>query len=780
MANAVPLSLEVLACFVLSIALLNRYCDMVSSNIITVVGVFISWFFSFMVIFLLPVDLTSTTYRQCLLDFQSTNGSSTSPIESFSNATSSIPSASLASVTLSPIPQHSTFFQHANSTLDIPQQNSSSLSNITNPCVVPWNYVTSNALTKLWRFIYWTSQFLTWLLLPIMQSFSMAGDFTTIDKLRSAVRANLIYYSSYGAIFTVLLIYVIVRDGLDFANLKVIAISSSNTWGLFLLVILLGYGLVELPRFLINRSRYSQSLNQLYFRISRVNAEKCEAEEKLDDALEEIHQAFAAISNNDTSPLKRYLNQIVDKCPPDWKKRSNVFRRQAAASNAAFDTDRTKAHIYDIKSMARLHRKVIGAVHYHRQISCRWNHLIREVIEWEDIARNQIENNPISARSFKPTLPREQSIINCIYTPRMEWYWKCLLRVWLLRISGYAMAAFSLAVVWSEIAFPISFFSQKLSIFAYFVDEFRVSQDYFYLEVGTELLIGRLSSHRQHRFLTCALNNQPLEQVFSTISIGYLAVCAFYTVFRMKIYNIYYLAPNGQTDEYSLLFSGMLLCRLTAPLCLNYLCLVHRDSHIIKHSKNLETSFTSIMGHLDLIPIVNNGLNVFLPFCISAICLAIYFDFGTHILHGLGFEQFIENDEMTIDWVQTGRELVKREKTKLLRNFDSSTTTYHEMIPPRTQSIDSGPRPITGQNQSAPNFVSEDSPTSLSSSSSGFSRSSLLPKSSQISRENIKPMGQSGREHDHDSSKLEDNIIEIDLESQRRFAKQSGGFFDDV
>ena len=149
----------------------------------------------------------------------------------------------------------------------------------------------------------------------------------------------------------------------------------------------------------------------------------------------------------------------------------------------------------------------------------------------------------------------------------------------------------------------------------------------------------------------------------------------------MKIYNVYYLASNKQTDEYSLSFSGMLVCRLTAPLCLNYLCLVNRDSHFIKHnSSSLETSFTSIMGHLDLIPFINSGLNIFLPFCISAICLALYFDFGTRVLHSLGYEQFIEDDEMTRDLVQTGRELVEREKGKLLRNYESTTGAYHEMV----------------------------------------------------------------------------------------------------
>lgn len=747
MGNALPISLEILACFILSVTLLHRYSDMVNNNIITIVGVFVSWFFSFMVIFMLPADLTSTAHRQCILDYQSAFNTSTTTPSPTDNSTT----------TISIISQHALFTNSTGlstaSPLFIHNDSISSIkdlpisTNITNTCSTPWSYVSDGVLTKLWRFIYWTSQLLTWLILPIMQSYSMAGDFTTLDKLKSAIRANFIYYSSFGAIFIVLLIYVMIKNGIDFANLKVIAISTSNTWGLFLLVVLLGYGLVELPRFLISRSGHSQSLSQQYFRVAKLNAEKCEAEEKLDDALEEIHQAFT-ILGNENNPLRQYLNQIVDKCPPDWKRRSNAFRRQAAASNSTYESGQMKTQHYDIQAMIRLHKKVIKTVHYHRQITCRWNHLIKEVVEWEDVLKNKTANLSTSPRLYKSTLPKERSIIHTLYTPRIEWYWKCVIRVWIFRILGLIFAVFSLAVVWSEIAFPISIFSPKLSIFAYFVDTFQTAQQYFYMEL------------------------------FSTVSIGYLAICAFYTVFHMKIYNIYYLASNSQTDEYSLLFSGMLLCRLTAPLCLNYLCLVHRDSHINKTNTTLETSFTTIMGHLDLIPIVNNGLNIFLPLCISAICSAIYFNFGTHLLHSLGFEQFIENDEMTIDWVQTGRELVKRETVKLLRNYETSTPTYHEMVASTPVYEPSGGYSSnkTSQPTNRSSLEADNSPTSLSSSSSGLSRSSLLPRTQAVSHAHNGSM--ENQTEDQLANRLGDNVIEIDINENS--TKNSIGFFDDV
>ena len=42
---------------------------------------------------------------------------------------------------------------------------------------------------------------------------------------------------------------------LDWDRTKAIAASASNTWGLFVLVLMLGYGLVEVPRNCWNRSQ---------------------------------------------------------------------------------------------------------------------------------------------------------------------------------------------------------------------------------------------------------------------------------------------------------------------------------------------------------------------------------------------------------------------------------------------------------------------------------------------------------------------------------------------
>lgn len=69
-------------------------------------------------------------------------------------------------------------------------------------------------------------------------------------------------------------------------KLKAIASSASNTWGLFLLVLLLGYALVEVPRRLWHNSNISYVLTQSYFKAAKLSSDKCEAEETVDDVLE--------------------------------------------------------------------------------------------------------------------------------------------------------------------------------------------------------------------------------------------------------------------------------------------------------------------------------------------------------------------------------------------------------------------------------------------------------------------------------------------------------------
>jgi hypothetical protein len=64
------------------------------------------------------------------------------------------------------------------------------------------------------------------------------------------------------------------------------------------------------------------------------------------------------------------------------------------------------------------------------------------------------------------------------------------------------------------------------------------------------------------------------------------------------------------------------------------------------------------MGHLDLIPFIARGVNIYFPILIVLLSAATWFRLGTKLLHNIGVEQFIADDAITADAIRNGKALV--------------------------------------------------------------------------------------------------------------------------
>ncbi|XP_018320337.1 LMBR1 domain-containing protein 2 homolog [Agrilus planipennis] len=570
-----PIIFNIVLSFVLSSTTLYRYGNWFRHHVIVTLAVLLAWYFSFLIIFILPLDVISTVFRQCL--------------------------------------EENVSFE-LNSSV-----------NASTICEEPWSHVPEKVFPNLWRTVYWSSQFLTWLIMPMMQSYSKAGDFTIKGKLKSALIDNAIYYGSYLFICGILLIYLALKPGinLDWQKLKAIASSASNTWGLFLLVLLLGYAFVEVPRSLWNNGNLIYVLNHSYFKVAKLSSDKCEAEETVDDVLESLQAITIAVKPGHT--LYQHVETIMQKVPVELKEKMN--RRELP--------DDTPVDAPSEKSLIRLHKQVIKSLQILQRTETRWSILVEKVFELEDIAKNLTSRE----RRFKRMFPKKKNpMTRFFYGSKLEWYWKCILQNYTTRVLALLAATLSVAIVWSE----VTFFNKQpvLSIFAVIVNVAKKNYDYFTIEV------------------------------LSRVVILYFCYCAYSTVLKIRLLNLYYLAPYHQTNEYSLIFSGMMLCRLTPPLCLNFLGLIHMDSHIIK-KQVLETHYTQVMGHMDVIGIISDGFNVYFPMAILAFCLSTYISIGSRVLSLCGFHQFVGDDEITSDLVDEGREIMKREKRKRQRAQES-------------------------------------------------------------------------------------------------------------
>ena len=574
--------------------------------VLVTLAVLITWYFSFLIILIIPLDVSNTIYsntnctsslRENVTEVNTSASTSTSTV-STTTTTTSIASSNTSSDT----------------TPSLIRTKRSGESVVLDVCQEPGSYIPSSVILNLWRVVYWSSQLLTWLLLPIMQSFSQAGEFTVWGKLKSSLWDNMIFYASYLFIAVILLIYIALQPGLhlDWNKLKAIAAAASNTWGLFLLVFMMGYGLVEVPRELWHSSQRGYRLNKAYFKISKLWGERSDAEGSLEDvlvSLETVNKRLAGESGH----LRQLVDVIVSKVPLEMMER--VRRRTRPADSDT--TEVTEARL------AKLHKQVVVAVSGHTRTEAQWREMMDTVYWLEDNQKNTSTNERIFRRQVTTDT-------RTLITPALEWYIRCLLVPWLYKILAVVSVIMSFMVTWSE----VTFFSESptLSLFALFIEAASYNNNYRWIEV------------------------------ICFFTICYMGLCTFYTVFRVRVLNYYYLLP-GNSDSYTLLFSALLLSRLTGPMCLNFLSLIHMDTHVIS-SFNSSTSYTKVMGHMDVVSIVQDGFNVYFPILLVVLTLATYFSLGSRLLSFLGFQQFLEQEDQTGELVEEGRDLVKREKRR--------------------------------------------------------------------------------------------------------------------
>ena len=137
-------------------------------------------YFSLLIIFVIPLDVSSTIYSACSNTSDSlatvTQNSTTTELDlSVSNSTPSTPSGVAYTDNITSLP-------HLNiSTTSFPPEPLSSTAHslkkraTAESCPPPSSLLPDGTLLSLWRVVYWTSQLLTWIVLPLMQSFSQAS-----------------------------------------------------------------------------------------------------------------------------------------------------------------------------------------------------------------------------------------------------------------------------------------------------------------------------------------------------------------------------------------------------------------------------------------------------------------------------------------------------------------------------------------------------------------------------------------------------------------------------
>ena len=182
--------------------------------------------------------------------------------------------------------------------------------------------LTENIIYYGYNVIYWSTFILGWIFIPLMQSYENCGEFTKIEKLKSSLKENLIFYGILLVFGIVILIYSIVNFGVE--NTLMLAKDGSLVFGIIFFFFLLSYSLIKHPKSLYNKLNYSKQIeyyewkaNKFFEKLDEIKYDLINSFFQLNSTIDNINEIdrnneddslgiFKNSKNSSTSPEKEY------------------------------------------------------------------------------------------------------------------------------------------------------------------------------------------------------------------------------------------------------------------------------------------------------------------------------------------------------------------------------------------------------------------------------------------------------------------------------------------
>lgn len=171
-----------------------------------------------------------------------------------------------------------------------------------------------------WRVSYMLTFLLTWFVFPFLMVYVIRGEFSRLKKIWKTIVVNIIYYIAYIVFIAIIIpvIYLLVNNHRD-DNSKVglfdVCYILSTMYGLLLIVFLMSYGMVAVPKYLWKISDYKARIKYLLYHISLI-------EEKLSDLRIELSGIIKDLEILTTTPDIQSQYNII-KGEIDYFKKNN-------------------------------------------------------------------------------------------------------------------------------------------------------------------------------------------------------------------------------------------------------------------------------------------------------------------------------------------------------------------------------------------------------------------------------------------------------------------------
>lgn len=149
--------------------------------------------------------------------------------------------------------------------------------------------------------------------LPILHSYFNSGEFQPISKLKDAVKKETKFFLILISFVGIFILYLVLTQDLSLDDVPQIIVIINNVWGLFLMVLLLGYGLVGVPLEYWNQGSLQKTLASLQIKASLIEENK----KNCKHALEKLVSGLYA--SNLPAELNWCADIIRSKLPLDYQ-----------------------------------------------------------------------------------------------------------------------------------------------------------------------------------------------------------------------------------------------------------------------------------------------------------------------------------------------------------------------------------------------------------------------------------------------------------------------------
>ncbi|KAM7482309.1 hypothetical protein LguiB_006892 [Lonicera macranthoides] len=484
-----------------------------------------------------------------------------------------------------------------------------------------WTAIISHdkgGISFFWSWSYWSTFFLSWSIVPILQGYEDAGDFTVTERLKTSLRHNLFFAMCVGSVSLCGLVLLVTLRKNWSGGIRGFAMACSNTFGLVTGAFLLGFGLSEIPKGLWRNAYWNTHQKVLSHKVAKMAVKFDDAHQEFSNAIVVAQATSKQMSKRD--PLRPYMN-IIDKWLLRMLSEDPSFKPQGGRlgeNDMDYDADE--------KSMAALRRQLRRARGEYYRYKSEYTNFVKEALELEDTIKNYERRNATGWKYISSFRPERTGTLGSLFDI-IELVWRCILRKQLEKLLAIVLGCMSVAILLAEATI---------------------------LPSGVDLSLFSILINAVH-------NQEVLVQVAAFIPLMYMCVCTYYSVFKIGMLTFYSLTPR-QTSSVKLLMICGMVARYAPPISYNFL-------NLIRLPGDAKTIFEQRMGNIDsAVPFFGKGFNRIYPLIMVIYTILVASNFHDRVLNYFGnwkIFRFQSEAEDLDGFDPSGLIILKRERSWL-------------------------------------------------------------------------------------------------------------------